>query len=295
MRTCFRKELPTSASSILLAPFVLSTLVLTSQAVLAGQGNFRESVDARSMDVGQTDSTRKPELTPATRTTAERAISWKLLGSNVIQDQKSIWSFPLRVGAGQHLRPSLALGATTGVLIALDPYDEPYFRNSSGFDGFKTGVLRGRNTLLGVVVVPLGLYVGGVARHDSYAQQTALFIGESMADAEILSIAIKGITGRLRPSDIPRHGDFTHTWFKYKGGITSLGSFPSGHATVAFATASVLSSRYRRHRWVPWIAYTGATVVALSRIPDRAHFPSDVFVGAALGYVIGHFVVLPGR
>jgi membrane-associated phospholipid phosphatase len=40
------------------------------------------------------------------------------------------------------------------------------------------------------------------------------------------------------------------------------------------------------------VAYGGAGVIALSRIPVQAHFPSDVFVGATLGYVIGHYVVL---
>jgi membrane-associated phospholipid phosphatase len=35
-------------------------------------------------------------------------------------------------------------------------------------------------------------------------------------------------------------------------------------------------------------------LIALSRLPDQAHFPSDIFMGAALGFSISHFVVLRG-
>ncbi len=289
-KVCRISRLATGLAACLLS----LTPVAAAQSVLAGPTNLPELAAVRPMGESQADSSHEPVSTSAPRTrTPERPISWRLLGPNILQGQKNIWMFPLRVLEGQHLKPTLALGAATGVLVALDPYDVPYFRNSSGFNHFRTGALRARNTLLGVTMVPVGVYLGGLAGHDSYAQHTALFIAESIAHAEILSFGIKGSTGRLHPSDIPPHGDFTHTWFKYKGGVSSPGSFPSGHATAAFATASVLAGRYSQHRWVPWVAYTGATFVALSRIPDRAHFPSDVFAGAALGYVIGHFVVMP--
>jgi membrane-associated phospholipid phosphatase len=56
--------------------------------------------------------------------------------------------------------------------------------------------------------------------------------------------------------------------------------------------ASVIASRYRRHPWVPWAAYGTATFLSLTRLPDQAHYPSDIFFGAALAYGIGHFAVL---
>src|SRR6266566_4430213 len=82
--------------------------------------------------------------------------------------------------------------------------------------------------------------------------------------AQILSRGIKLATGRSHPSDIPPHGNFRNTWFKYTGTLTNPGSFPSGHAITAFAIAAVLARRYRQHRWVPFVAYTGATLVALT-------------------------------
>jgi membrane-associated phospholipid phosphatase len=56
--------------------------------------------------------------------------------------------------------------------------------------------------------------------------------------------------------------------------------------------AAVISARYREHRWIPLAAYGAAALLALSRLPAQAHFPSDIFIGAAMGYGIGHFVVM---
>lgn len=228
----------------------------------------------------------------------QRPVSWKRLPRNVLYDQKYIWLFPVHApsAAGRkYLKPTLLLLAATGAMVALDPYDEPYFRNTSAFNSFKTGPLRGRNTTLAIASVPVATYLAGMARDDSYAKSTALLTGESVADAQIVVLALKAVTGRRFPSGIPPHGDFTHTWFKYTGSISNPGSFPSGHAAVAFAAASVFASRYHEHRWVPWLAYGAATFIALSRLPDQAHFPSDVFAGAALGYAVSHFMALPRR
>ncbi len=65
---------------------------------------------------------------------------------------------------------------------------------------------------------------------------------------------------------------------------TGHDSFPSGHAVSAFALAAVLSSFYPAGRWI-W--YSLAVLAAFTRVYIGAHFPSDVFVGAALGLLIG--------
>ena len=62
-------------------------------------------------------------------------------------------------------------------------------------------------------------------------------------------------------------------------------SFPSGHATSAFCSAVLLSKAEPRLRPV-W--YATATVVAGSRVHVRIHHTTDVVVGAAIGYALGH-------
>src|SRR5690348_2087837 len=221
-------------------------------------------------------------------------MSLRELIPSMVRDQKPIWLFPTRLAQGKHLKPFLLVAGATASLIALDQIDEPYFRNSATFDKFDTGPVRGRNMTLAIVAAPLTIYMCGEFAGDNYPKQSGLFATEAVGDALIADYALKSVFGRLHPSDIPVRGDFTHTWFKYPAPFSSNpGSFPSGHSAMAFAAASVLSRRYHRHGWVPWVAYGAATFIALTRIPDRAHFASDVFAGAALGTAIGHLIPLP--
>jgi membrane-associated phospholipid phosphatase len=67
-------------------------------------------------------------------------------------------------------------------------------------------------------------------------------------------------------------------------------SFPSGHSSVSFATATVLQRDLGWKVGVP--AYGLATYVAASRIQDKRHFLSDVTFGAAIGIVAGRSVTV---
>ncbi len=234
-----------------------------------------------------------PTASPSTNSPFdERPVSLKLLPANFIQDQKTIWTFPLQVAKGRHWKPALGFVAVTAALVALDPRDTPYFRRTPSFSGFNKA-FSGRNTTLGMVIVPASFYVAGLARHDTYAKHTALLVGEAVADSELLSLVIKDGTRRVRPSDLPPTGNFSDTWFEAKGSVLGkYSSFPSGHAIEAFSIATIFARRYRTHRWAPWVSYGLASLVVFSRIPLQAHFPSDVFAGAALGYFISRGVVL---
>lgn len=65
-------------------------------------------------------------------------------------------------------------------------------------------------------------------------------------------------------------------------------SFPSGHAAVAAAVATVAARRAPRGRRWPWAAL--GTWVPLTRVHLGVHYPSDVLGGAALGWVLGRLV-----
>jgi len=239
-------------------------------------------------------SAREPASQPDSKgpTAAEpRTVSWKKFLPNLAEDQRSIWTFPAKIG--RHWQPTVAFTGATAGLIALDPHDAPYFRRTSAFDGFNQ-VFSGATTALGIAVVPTSFYLAGLKKHDAYAQESALFSAESLADGIILDTALKAATRRERPSAIPPSGNFSNTWFKTGWGSSFSGtaSFPSAHSTAAFAVATVMARRYRTHRWVPWVSYGLAGLVAFSRVTTQAHFPSDVFVGVVLGYSISRFAVL---
>jgi membrane-associated phospholipid phosphatase len=223
---------------------------------------------------------------------AERDVSWRILPRNFLQDQKDIWLFPLQLAKGREWIPTLAVTGVTTALIVADPHDTPYFRRTAQFDNFNK-VFSGRITASEIAIVPAAFLVAGYFTHDSYAEKTALLAGESYADSAIVGMAMKAASRRLRPSDIPPYGSFSGTFFSSNASPSFINtSFPSSHAAAAFAVATVFAHRYRQHRWVPLVAYGMASVISFSRVTNQAHFPSDVFLGAALGFTISEFAVL---
>jgi membrane-associated phospholipid phosphatase len=61
-------------------------------------------------------------------------------------------------------------------------------------------------------------------------------------------------------------------------------SFPSGHTSVAFATATYFAWEYKEKvPWSPALFYGLASVVGLGRIANNRHYLSDVLFGAGLG------------
>jgi len=251
----------------------------------------------RTVPAGGTPQTAATDAPPqnSAPARAEREVSWHTLPRNFLQDQKDVWLFPVQLAKGQHWVPALAVTGVTAGLIAADAHDTPYFRRTARFEGFNDA-FSGRITLTEIAAVPAAFLVVGHFRHDSYAEKTALLAGEAYADSAIVDIVMKVATRRLRPSDIPPTGNFSDTFFRSPKALSGIHtSFPSGHAAAAFSIAAVFAHRYRQHRWVPWVAYGMASAIGFSRVTTQAHFPSDVFLGAALGYTITKFDVLRPR
>ena len=222
-----------------------------------------------------------------------RELSWRQLPKNFLSDQKNLWLFPGSLAQGRHWLPTVAVVGVTAGLLAADPHDVSYFRRTATFHAFNQA-FSGKITALEIGLVPASFYVIGLGRKDSYAQKTALFAGEALADSFVLYGVINAVSRRVRPSDIAPQGPFTDTFFRAHNGLFDH-SFPSGHTIEAFSVATIFARRYRTHRWVPWVAYGAAGAIGFSRVTLQSHFPADVFLGVALGYCISRFEVLRGR
>jgi membrane-associated phospholipid phosphatase len=222
----------------------------------------------------------------------ERDVSLRKLPANFLSDQKDLWFFPVKLAHGEHWLPTIALVGVTAGLLAADPHDVSYFRRTTTFQGFNRG-MNGTATTLEIGLVPAAFYVVGLAGKRPYTEKTALFATEAFADSIIVYGVLNAVTRRLRPSDRPTQGPFSDTFFHSNSVFSN--SFPSGHTIEAFAVATVIARRYKKHRWVPWVAYGVAGTIGFSRITLQAHFPADVFLGAALGYSISRFDVLRGH
>jgi membrane-associated phospholipid phosphatase len=226
---------------------------------------------------------------------SSREVSWRSLPKDFLHDQKGIWLFPAQLAKGRYWLPTLAIAGGTAGLIVADPHVMPYFRSHAGRLDDINDVFDAPITTAEVVAVPVSLMIAGYARHDSYQVSTALLAGEAYADSAVVDLAMKAITRRKRPSDVPAGASFNDTFFS--GGKSPFrgSSFPSGHAAGVFSVATVVASRYRNHRWVPWVAYGFATAISFSRVTTLAHSPSDVFLGAALGYTVTRYQALSLR
>jgi membrane-associated phospholipid phosphatase len=232
-------------------------------------------------------------LLTAAPTPAVREVSWLKLPRNIIQDQRTIWLSPLKLKEPRYWIPTAALLGVTVGLLELDPKEGHYFRNTHFFNPYNN-VFAGTTTSRAMWVFPFAFYGAGLVFKDSKMKSTALLVGEAVADSEILTTIAKDIDRRKRPQDLPANADFySNTWFVGKGGgVQSNGSFPSGHTIAAFSTATIIAHRYGNHKWVPYVAYGTAALVAFSRLTLSSHWGSDVFVGGVLGYTISRFAVL---
>lgn len=101
--------------------------------------------------------------------------------------------------------------------------------------------------------------------------------------AGIVTPLLKRAFGRARP--VQNEG--SHSFHPFH---SHFESFPSGHSTNAFAFATAVAGHY--NGWlVPTIVYTIASGVAVSRVNDHVHFPSDVLAGALIGHVVAKGIV----
>jgi membrane-associated PAP2 superfamily phosphatase len=270
---------------------VCGLFLLFCVCVLPAQELYAQVDESRLPDTPSQSQLERHRDDPGSR----REVSWRSLPKNFLQDQKGIWLFPAQLAKGRHWVPTLAISGLTAGLLVADPHAMPYFetheRNLDDInDVFDPLITTGE-----VIALPLSLMVAGYARHDTYQVSTALLAGEAYADVAVVDLAIKAVTRRKRPSDVAPGGSYHDTFFAGGKSPFKGSSFPSGHAAGVFSVATVVASRYRHHKWVPWITYGFATAVSLSRVTTRAHFPSDVFLGAALGYTITRYEVLRPR
>ncbi len=202
----------------------------------------------------------------------------KLL-SNIWLDQKAIWTSPFHLDK-EDAEWWAGLGAVTAGLVVTDRRTTHIFENSSGQVRYGNNISKIGATYT-VIPEVAGFYLYGVLADNQKARETGVLGGEALIDGLIVVEVLKTVAGRNRPNAAKEPGYF------FDGGA----SFPSGHTIATFALASVISHEYGNHKWVPFVAYGLASVVGAARYTARQHYASDIFVGGAMGYFIGRYVV----
>lgn len=124
------------------------------------------------------------------------------------------------------------------------------------------------------LATPLTFWITGMINKKTTLKKYALFTLESFAFSQGFSFAIKTIGNKPRPVE---HDPTLHPLK-----TSTNASFPSGHTSVAFATATSLS--IISHKWYVIVpAFTWASLIGYSRLYLGVHYPADVIGGAFIG------------
>lgn len=183
------------------------------------------------------------------------------------------------------LKPT-AHGALVGVswLAAYTFMDEPIREQSQLHKSKGTEFVAAAAQPFGraYVLQPIhaGLFLTGLLPGNKKFMKAAVISTASFYLNDAITSTIKGTAQRHRPNSTPYNDVFDGP-----KGTDKHHSFPSGHTSSAFATATAIATAFEDNKVVPIIAYGAATLVGLSRIHDNAHWTSDVIAGAALGYL----------
>ncbi len=200
---------------------------------------------------------------------------------HLLHDQGGIWSSPFRIG-GDDVKFLLPLAIATGAAMATDtramtqvvPINTSLNQHSTDASNILIG---------GFIATPVALYGLGHFKQSPHATEAGILSGEAMLDSVVVEQGMKLIFWRERPNQDGARGHF----FESDAGIDS--SFPSSHNVVAWSAAAVLAGEYPS-RWSQLFIYSAAAGVSVTRILGQQHFPSDVVVGAAAGWLVGRFV-----
>ncbi len=200
---------------------------------------------------------------------------------HILEDQRAIWTSPAHIRT-HDLLWLLPMAAATGAAIATDHHTMGSVVSHD--PGFNQDNVNASNALIGgFIAAPVALYGYGRFEQNDRAREAGLLGGEALVDGLVVEQGLKLVFWRERPAQDHARGLF------WQSGAGANSSFPSSHSVLAWAGAAVIANEYPS-RWTELGVYSLATGVSLTRVLGREHFPTDVLVGSAAGWLLGHYV-----
>ncbi len=134
------------------------------------------------------------------------------------------------------------------------------------------------------LIVPGTVYAVGFFARNRSVRSLGLKSAEALVYSAAITQILKIAFGRHRPYN--EEGNAKFEPFSFEENKYSL---PSGHATAAFALASVFSGAFDNFAWEVF-CYGTAGVISAARVYHDEHWLSDVFLGSVIGYSVGKFI-----
>ncbi len=217
-------------------------------------------------------------------------VTFKTIHRDLLADQKAFWVAPFRARSADEVFLRVAIVGTGAALLLIDR------RAGQELTGTPPGALYtfGRKVEIyggGVADYSVaGLFwLAGKAGGSERARATGVLGVRAVTGAMVVVGGMKLVSRRPRPT-VSGSGGLIRQHNADGEFFTGGRSFPSGHAAGAWAIGTVVAHQYSHKKWVPPLAYGLAGMVAVSRVAERAHFPSDIFIGSAIGFFIGRHV-----
>jgi membrane-associated phospholipid phosphatase len=250
---------------------IIATLLLLPAALFAQDKSKFSSIPATSQA-----SPVQAESAPATGCDIHMFTHHTL--SEASQFGRELLKVPRNAIRPSNLAWELPILGATGVLIAkVDRRADNRIQSKS----LQQTASFWSNVGLGLEIGSSALAYGvGCREHRPHLRDAGFTALAGLGAAGTVDLALKLAFNRQFPTTGNGAGKF------WAGGR----SFPSGHSATSFAFAAVVAHRYPRNKWVKWGSYALAAGVSLSRYPAKKHFPSDILMGATLGYVTGTYL-----
>jgi membrane-associated phospholipid phosphatase len=238
------------------------------------------------------------ELSPSVPPLPE-TFSFGSVTGDFLRDAGEIWTYPLHIRT-RDILPIASFAVLTGLLIGNDESIRKEiwdYRTSHAWVKAVSPVLTEMGSFCAWGVAAALLFL---SRAGSKGLETGILASSAILQSGLLVTVLKGLFGRQRPfwdNGVDRWNGPVGFFDRIaSGNYGRYDSFPGGHSITAWSLATVLAMQYGgEHLWVPILAYTTATGVALSRVTEGKHWLSDCVVGSVLGYVVGRMVVLNHR
>ncbi|HEY6388274.1 MAG TPA: capsule assembly Wzi family protein [Candidatus Acidoferrum sp.] len=263
---------------MLVLGWAASSLTLTAAASLAAPP---QAEDQRPVAPKQSSSDTKVKEMPTPKKTADDPDAepfessqpgFKGLGKRFLLDQEQIWTSPakLRFSDAQWLVP--LAGATTWLFQTDATYSRQLSHNPSTLSRYNNLSTASVGALIGGAG---GMWLLGHVKHNEHWSETGFLAGEAALNSLVVVESLKYPLGRERPYQGNGDGPF------FQGGV----SFPSEHAAAAWSVAGVIAHEYPS-TLTKIVVYSLASLVDVSRVRSRQHFPSDVLVGSVIGNLV---------